>query len=330
MTEMAYFIGNFTRLAQGKDNLGQLVGMPEQVADVLLDYYDLGVTTFLIRGFDPVQDAIDYARDLIPPQTDRRKAPPRTGRLMSLLRAATLPSRSDPGAIDTARILSRLFAETAGAHDRSGKLPVENFRALGDAGLPSLTVPREAGGHGAGLSLAAEIVGITAQGEPSTALGTPARGGLPATIASQIDGQWSITGHKIYSTGIPVLGWLAVWGRTDEAESRIGTFLVPGPHGRCRDCAQLEPAWHAQFHCGHHAIAVNLSWPKSFELRKTSGPAVFVSLTKYLQSSETADRRFAGPDLLRQCRRRFERQATEIGQHVEIEQYLSKSRGSAI
>ena len=43
-----------------------LVGTPEQVAEGLLDYYDLGVSTFLIRGFDPLDDAIAYGRDLIP------------------------------------------------------------------------------------------------------------------------------------------------------------------------------------------------------------------------------------------------------------------------
>ncbi|MBC7670764.1 MAG: LLM class flavin-dependent oxidoreductase [Gemmatimonadaceae bacterium] len=43
-----------------------LVGTPEQVAEALLDYYDLGVTTFLIRGFDPLNDAVAYGRDLIP------------------------------------------------------------------------------------------------------------------------------------------------------------------------------------------------------------------------------------------------------------------------
>jgi len=32
----------------------------------LIAYYDLGVTTFLIRGFDPLEDAIDYGRELIP------------------------------------------------------------------------------------------------------------------------------------------------------------------------------------------------------------------------------------------------------------------------
>lgn len=29
-------------------------------------YYDLGVTSFLIRGFDPLADAEDYGRELIP------------------------------------------------------------------------------------------------------------------------------------------------------------------------------------------------------------------------------------------------------------------------
>jgi alkanesulfonate monooxygenase SsuD/methylene tetrahydromethanopterin reductase-like flavin-dependent oxidoreductase (luciferase family) len=43
-----------------------LVGTPEQVADVLLDYHDLGITTFLIRGFDPLEDAVPYGRDVLP------------------------------------------------------------------------------------------------------------------------------------------------------------------------------------------------------------------------------------------------------------------------
>jgi alkanesulfonate monooxygenase len=43
-----------------------LVGTPEQVAESLLDYYDLGVETLLIRGFDPLEDAIEYGRDLLP------------------------------------------------------------------------------------------------------------------------------------------------------------------------------------------------------------------------------------------------------------------------
>ncbi|SCU74426.1 Alkanesulfonate monooxygenase SsuD [Cupriavidus necator] len=50
----------------GRSNSTGLVGTPEQVAQALLAYYELGVATFLIRGFDPLEDAIDYGRELIP------------------------------------------------------------------------------------------------------------------------------------------------------------------------------------------------------------------------------------------------------------------------
>ena len=43
-----------------------LVGTPRQVADSLLAYYDLGCSAFIIRGFDPLADAADYGRELIP------------------------------------------------------------------------------------------------------------------------------------------------------------------------------------------------------------------------------------------------------------------------
>jgi alkanesulfonate monooxygenase len=50
--------------AQG--NSTGLVGTPDQVADAMLDYYDIGITTFLVRGFDPLVDAIQYGRELLP------------------------------------------------------------------------------------------------------------------------------------------------------------------------------------------------------------------------------------------------------------------------
>ncbi|MBT1509164.1 acyl-CoA/acyl-ACP dehydrogenase [Bradyrhizobium sp. SRL28] len=58
-------------------------------------------------------------------------------------------------------------------------------------------------------------------------LGSPARGGLPATIARRTETGWRLSGRKIYSTGAPILKWYAVWARTDEAETRVGMFLVP-------------------------------------------------------------------------------------------------------
>jgi alkylation response protein AidB-like acyl-CoA dehydrogenase len=62
------------------------------------------------------------------------------------------------------------------------------------------------------------------------ALGSPARGGLPGTVARRDGSGWKIDGHKLYTTGIEGLSWLAVWARTDEADEatpRTGVFLVP-------------------------------------------------------------------------------------------------------
>ena len=47
-------------------NSTALVGTPETVAAALLDYVDIGVSTLLIRGYDPLDDAIDYGRELLP------------------------------------------------------------------------------------------------------------------------------------------------------------------------------------------------------------------------------------------------------------------------
>jgi alkanesulfonate monooxygenase len=50
--------------AQG--NSTALVGTPETVATALLEYYKLGATTLLIRGYDPRPDAVQYGEELIP------------------------------------------------------------------------------------------------------------------------------------------------------------------------------------------------------------------------------------------------------------------------
>jgi alkanesulfonate monooxygenase len=50
--------------AQG--NSTALVGTPETVAKALLEYYKLGATSLLIRGYDPRADAIQYGEELLP------------------------------------------------------------------------------------------------------------------------------------------------------------------------------------------------------------------------------------------------------------------------
>lgn len=55
-----------TKATGALGNTSCLVGTPEQVADAILAYYRLGVSSFLMRGFDPMPDAIEYGRELIP------------------------------------------------------------------------------------------------------------------------------------------------------------------------------------------------------------------------------------------------------------------------
>ncbi len=47
-------------------NTSCLVGTPEQVAAAVLQYYRLGIHSFLLRGFENPQDTIAIGRDLIP------------------------------------------------------------------------------------------------------------------------------------------------------------------------------------------------------------------------------------------------------------------------
>jgi alkylation response protein AidB-like acyl-CoA dehydrogenase len=70
-------------------------------------------------------------------------------------------------------------------------------------------------------------------------LGTPIRGGLPATTARRTAHGWSISGRKIYSTGAEGLTWAIIWARTDELEPRVGAFLVPANAAGLR----IEKTW---------------------------------------------------------------------------------------
>ena len=72
--------------------------------------------------------------------------------------------------VDKARLLAADFARRAAAHDRDASFPFENFQQLFDAGLLSLTVPRERGGLGAGMLESTRVLKQVARGCASTAL----------------------------------------------------------------------------------------------------------------------------------------------------------------
>lgn len=82
-------------------------------------------------------------------------------------------------------------------------------------------------------------------------LGTPARGGLPATVAErQADGSYRLHGRKIYSTGAPGLRWFVVYARTDDPVPLVGQFVVD----TAADAGgwRIEPTWN---HLGMRATA---------------------------------------------------------------------------
>lgn len=53
-------------LTGARGNSTALVGTPQTVAEALVAYYDLGATSLLIRGYDPLVDAETYGHELIP------------------------------------------------------------------------------------------------------------------------------------------------------------------------------------------------------------------------------------------------------------------------
>ncbi|RWB32199.1 MAG: acyl-CoA dehydrogenase [Mesorhizobium sp.] len=79
-------------------------------------------------------------------------------------------------------------------------------------------------------------------------LGTPARGGLPATLAERKGDGWVITGRKIFSTGSYALDYMLVWARTDDDRPSVGYFLVPKDEQGVR----IEESWN---HLGMRATA---------------------------------------------------------------------------
>ncbi|BAZ29438.1 acyl-CoA dehydrogenase type 2 [Cylindrospermum sp. NIES-4074] len=107
-------------------------------------------------------------------------------------------------------------------------------------------------------------------------LGTPARGGLPATTAERTTDGWRLTGHKLYTTGSPILSYFVVWARTTEDEPQVGSFLVP----RDRPGLQIVETWD---HLGmratgsHDLILENVLIPQEYalDIRPISNPPSF-------------------------------------------------------
>lgn len=138
------------------------------------------------------------------------------------LLALTVPRRFGGGGAGLSEALTVVGGVAQGEPSTALVLSMQYamHATIGARGWPAPLVERLSREAVAGVSLVNAL-----RVEPD--LGTPARGGLPATVARRSEAGWRLSGHKIYATGIPVLSWLAVWARTDEDEPRVGTFLVP-------------------------------------------------------------------------------------------------------
>lgn len=91
-------------------------------------------------------------------------------------------------------------------------------------------------------------------------LGTPSRGGLPATIARRNGEGWLVSGHKLFSTGSPILSYIIVWARTEDDDPLVGYFLVPSDSPGI----SIEKTWnHAGMRASgsHDVILENVAIP---------------------------------------------------------------------
>jgi alkylation response protein AidB-like acyl-CoA dehydrogenase len=73
-------------------------------------------------------------------------------------------------------------------------------------------------------------------------MGSPSRGGLPATTAARTASGWRINGRKTFSSGSTVLRWAVVSAAVnagDSAKPYLGNFLIPMSAQGIR----IEPTW---------------------------------------------------------------------------------------
>jgi len=124
------------------------------------------------------------------------------GDLAEARRVIAAVARGEPA---TALVLTMQYLFHAGLGDRSGFSEALKTRVVGEA-----------------LRDGALINALRV--EPD--LGTPARGGLPGTIARRTAEGWRLDGRKIFSTGSTALTWMVVWARSDDAEPLVGGWLV--------------------------------------------------------------------------------------------------------
>ncbi len=108
-------------------------------------------------------------------------------------------------------------------------------------------------------------------------MGSPSRGGLPATTARRTDSGWRVNGRKTFSSGSSVLRWgvVSAAAHVGDAEPYLGNFLIPmGTRG-----VRVEPTWDTlgmRATCSHTVVFEDVEVPADAELPRvpTSGDSL--------------------------------------------------------
>lgn len=135
------------------------------------------------------------------------------------LLALTVPKRYgglDAGLLETTRVLGTI------AEGRASTSLILAMQAFKMAALNRGDLWPEA--VRAGISAEAVEDGVLINAlrvEPE--LGSPTRGGMPATTLRRTEDGWTLSGHKIFCTGAPGLRWMDVWATH---EDKVGHVLV--------------------------------------------------------------------------------------------------------
>ena len=159
------------------------------------------------------------------PEADRTGSFPTAGiaavHEAGLLHATVAPRYGGPGAdeVDIARIIAAI-----GRVDPSVALIVSMTLLSHWAQARKAHWPESPYRHIVEEGRRRPILLNAARVEPE--LGSPARGGLPQTLARRTQEGWRISGTKRFVTGSEGLTHFLVWASTDESPARVGTFIV--------------------------------------------------------------------------------------------------------
>jgi alkylation response protein AidB-like acyl-CoA dehydrogenase len=164
-------------------------------------------------------------------------------------------------------------------------------------------------------------------------LGSPSRGGMPATVLRRTTAGWVLSGQKIFSTGAPGLRWMDVWAVHGD---KVGHVLVradaPGIHivetwdhiGMRGTCSHDLLFTDVPVEAGHIALRAPSEWldadPAQMAWNAAGIGAIYTGIARAARDWVVDFLRHRAPSGLRAPLSEFPRAQEKVG---EIEMLLS-------